>query len=57
MLSSSRPDGMGPDGMGDHMGDHIMEGPGNFVELSYKWNCRITFILMVPPGGGRPEKR
>ncbi len=35
MLSSSRPDGMGPDGMGDHMGDHIMEGPGNFVELSY----------------------
>ena len=35
------------------MGDHIMEGPGNCVELS-------SFILMVPLGGGkcrRPEKR
>ena len=45
MLSSNRPDGMG---------DHIMEGPGNCVELSY------NIILMVPPGGGkcrRPEKR
>ena len=47
MLSSNRPDGMV---------DHIMEGPGNCVELSYK-NCRITFILMVPLGGGKPEKR